>query len=250
MAAQDQSIRWCPFCGNQDAGGQTCPSCSRQRARVIRGAVVEMPAGTLSCPGCDRDELPIHFRGWSRLYSLLWWSREGRYSAYLCQDCGHKQTTLSLFMTALLGWWSVPAIFWYGWRSTYLNWRSVWAPPSDPLTWGAMALEDLLASAHEDAEEAARFNDSPLADLSSTELHLVLSADNPYGTLGIPSSSSEAEIKAAWRERAKESHPDVNPNDPEAESQMRKLNQAYEVLRSPRLRAAYDWLVAEGERVG
>lgn len=208
-----------------------------------------MPPGALPCPGCDRSDVSIYFRGWSRLYAFAWWAKEARYSAYLCRDCLRKQTALSLFMTALLGWWSVPSIFWYGWRSTYYNWRSVWAPPGDPLSWGAMSLADLLGAFSEEAAEAANFANSPISDLTHAERHMVLSVEDPYGVLRVHATATPSEIKAAWRDLAKTTHPDVNPGDPEATARMYALNQAHEILGEPRLRAAYDWLVVNGERV-
>lgn len=217
----------------------------------MRGGIVEMPAGSIACPQCQRRDVPIVFRGWSRLYAFAYWARETRLSAYLCVDCARKQTIINLLVTALLGWWSFPSL-WHGPKATYFNWRAVWAPPSNPLTWGAMGLDELFAHASSGASDGASFGeeaafaDSPLAELTSMERHLVLSTDDPYRVLGVDSTASDAEIKAARRDRAKESHPDVNPGDADAATRMLELNQAYEVLGNPRLRAAYDWLQAEG----
>jgi DnaJ-domain-containing protein 1 len=151
-------------------------------------------------------------------------------------------------MSALLGWWSIPSWFFYGWRSTYFNWRSVWKAPADPVTWGGIPLEDLLSSVDEEAAEAAHFADSPLADLTVAERHVVMSVEDPYGTLQVSANATEAEIKASWRDLAKKRHPDSNPDDADATTRMATLNQAYEVLRDDRLRAAYDWLAANGEK--
>lgn len=200
--------------------------------------------------GCDRTDVRVNFRGWSRLYSFLWWSKEARYSGYLCRDCGQGQTAASLFMSALLGWWSVPAIFFYGWRTTYYNWRSVWRPPADPLAWGAIALEDLLHAVDEEAAEAARFEDSPLAELTIAERQMVMSVEDAYGTLRVTTTATAAELRTAWRDLAKQTHPDVNPGDAEATARMLALNQAYEILRDDRLRRAYDWLAVDGDGAG
>jgi DnaJ-class molecular chaperone len=113
-----------------------------------------------------------------------------------------------------------------------------------------MPLADLLGSMDEEAAEAANVAGSPLAELTVAERHLVLSADDPYGVLGVNAEATATEVKVAWREQAKATHPDVNPDDPLATSRMLALNQAYEVLRDDRLRYAYDWLVTSGERVG
>ena len=50
---------------------------------------------------------------------------------------------------------------------------------------------------------------------------------DPFKTLGIPSSSSEDEIKAAYRKLAKQYHPDLHPGDKQAEDKMKEINEAY-----------------------
>ncbi len=51
--------------------------------------------------------------------------------------------------------------------------------------------------------------------------------NDPFMTLGIPSSSSEDEIKAAYRKLAKQYHPDLHPGDKQAEDKMKEINEAY-----------------------
>ncbi|HEX6104397.1 MAG TPA: molecular chaperone DnaJ [Gemmatimonadales bacterium] len=60
-----------------------------------------------------------------------------------------------------------------------------------------------------------------------------------YALLGVPREASEAEIKKAYRKLAMEYHPDRNPA-PEAEARFKEITEAYEVLRDPQKRAAYD----------
>jgi molecular chaperone DnaJ len=60
-----------------------------------------------------------------------------------------------------------------------------------------------------------------------------------YDLLGVPRDASEAEIKKAYRRLAMEYHPDRNPA-PEAEARFKEITEAYEVLRDPQKRAAYD----------
>lgn len=50
---------------------------------------------------------------------------------------------------------------------------------------------------------------------------------DPFTTLGVSSTSSEDEIKRAYRKLAKEYHPDLHPGDKKAEEKMKELNEAY-----------------------
>ncbi len=52
-------------------------------------------------------------------------------------------------------------------------------------------------------------------------------SNDPFSVLGISSSASEEEIKAAYRKLAKKYHPDLNPGDRQAEEKMRQINEAY-----------------------
>ena len=60
-----------------------------------------------------------------------------------------------------------------------------------------------------------------------------------YALLGISRDASEAEIKKSYRKLAMEYHPDRNPS-PQAEAKFKEITEAYEVLRDPQKRAAYD----------
>jgi curved DNA-binding protein len=63
-----------------------------------------------------------------------------------------------------------------------------------------------------------------------------------YSILGVGKSATEKEIKSAFRKLAREHHPDVNPDDPQAEARFKEVNEAYEVLSDPEKRAKYDRL--------
>ena len=54
-----------------------------------------------------------------------------------------------------------------------------------------------------------------------------------YKILGITKSASEADIKKAYRKLARKYHPDLNPNDKEAEHKFKEINEANEVLSHP-----------------
>jgi molecular chaperone DnaJ len=61
-----------------------------------------------------------------------------------------------------------------------------------------------------------------------------------YETLGLDSSATAEEIKTAFRRLARDTHPDANPGDVEAEERFRQVAEAYEVLSDPQKRARYD----------
>jgi molecular chaperone DnaJ len=61
-----------------------------------------------------------------------------------------------------------------------------------------------------------------------------------YETLSIDRTANDGAIKAAFRKQAMQYHPDRNPGDKDAEHRFKELNEAYEVLKDPDKRAAYD----------
>jgi len=61
-----------------------------------------------------------------------------------------------------------------------------------------------------------------------------------YDVLGITRGASEQDIKSAFRRLAKDCHPDRNASDKSAEQKFKELNEAYEALKDPQKRAAYD----------
>lgn len=71
-----------------------------------------------------------------------------------------------------------------------------------------------------------------------------------YETLGVPRSSAEAEIKKAYRKLAMKYHPDKNPGNKNAENKFREVSEAYEVLRDPQKRKAYDQFGHAGAQAG
>lgn len=70
-----------------------------------------------------------------------------------------------------------------------------------------------------------------------------------YATLGVEPGAGEGEIKTAYRRLARKYHPDVS-KEAGAEDKFKAINEAYEALRDPQKRAAYDQLRAQGYRPG
>ncbi len=61
-----------------------------------------------------------------------------------------------------------------------------------------------------------------------------------YQILGVSRDAAPDEIKKAFRRLARDTHPDANPDDPNAEARFREIAEAYEVLSDPDKRARYD----------
>lgn len=68
----------------------------------------------------------------------------------------------------------------------------------------------------------------------------MMSKRDYYDVLGVAKGASADEIKKGFRKKAKEVHPDSNRDNPEAESQFKEANEAYEVLKDGDKKAAYD----------
>lgn len=62
---------------------------------------------------------------------------------------------------------------------------------------------------------------------------------NPYAVLGLPRTASASQVRAAYRRLAKQFHPDRYPGAGATE-RMQRINEAWEMLSSPRARARYD----------
>ena len=81
-----------------------------------------------------------------------------------------------------------------------------------------------------------------------------MSASTPkrdyYDVLGVARDADDAEIKKAFRRLARELHPDVNTDDPEAEGKFKEAAEAYEVLSDSNRRATYDRYGHDGLRSG
>ena len=72
----------------------------------------------------------------------------------------------------------------------------------------------------------------------------------PYDVLGVSRNASDEAIRTAFRKAAKSCHPDLRPGDPTAEPQLRLVIAAYEILKNPQQRAAYDRYLRDRRREG
>ncbi len=61
-----------------------------------------------------------------------------------------------------------------------------------------------------------------------------------YATLGVDKNASEDDLKKAYRKLAMQYHPDPNKDDPKAEAKFKEVSEAYDTLKDPQKRAAYD----------
>lgn len=67
-----------------------------------------------------------------------------------------------------------------------------------------------------------------------------------YATLGLEPTATAREIRTAYRRLARETHPDARGGDPVMERRFKRIARAWEVLRDPVRRAAYDSRIARG----
>ena len=75
-------------------------------------------------------------------------------------------------------------------------------------------------------------------------------ATDYYELLGVDRGASSDDLKRAYRQLARQYHPDANPNDEEAEAKFKEISEAYAVLSDNDARARYDQFGHDGLRGG
>lgn len=70
---------------------------------------------------------------------------------------------------------------------------------------------------------------------------------NPYEVLGVKADADEAQIKSAYRRLAKSLHPDLRPDEADAETQFQELQSAYRILKDPAARRRFDMGFVDAE---
>ncbi|MGB8623285.1 MAG: J domain-containing protein [Paracoccaceae bacterium] len=65
-------------------------------------------------------------------------------------------------------------------------------------------------------------------------------SEDPYAVLGLTKSATAEEIKKAYKKLVRTSHPDLHPDDPEAEARFKAISAAYDLLKDPETRRRFD----------
>src|SRR5438128_11430722 len=86
--------------------------------------------------------------------------------------------------------------------------------------------------------DGVRFGDDSTAEMTGVDAGMAKRCY--YEVLGVERTAHESELKAAFRKLAMKWHPDRNPADKPCEVRLKELNDAYEILKDPDKRAAYD----------
>ncbi len=74
--------------------------------------------------------------------------------------------------------------------------------------------------------------------------------NDPYDVLGVSRNATDDEIKKAYRKLARKYHPDLNPNNKEAERKFKEINEAYSILSDKEKRSQYDQFGKSGFQEG
>jgi molecular chaperone DnaJ len=75
-------------------------------------------------------------------------------------------------------------------------------------------------------------------------------AADPYEILGVERTASADDIKSSYRKLARKYHPDVNPDNPEAEEKFKEISQAYAILSDEEKRTRFDQFGSDEQQMG
>lgn len=82
--------------------------------------------------------------------------------------------------------------------------------------------------------------DDEFGDYTEYPVPEMMGADDPYEILGVERSAKQEDIRRAYRGLVKKLHPDLNPDDKEAQDLFKKVSSAYNILSNVEKRARYD----------
>lgn len=100
--------------------------------------------------------------------------------------------------------------------------------------------QNMAAKMSPDSASSKAASDAAEKAAKEEEKNRVVKDNEYYEILGVAASATASEIKRAYYIKAKESHPDKNPDDPEAQVKFQRISTAYQVLSDEQLRANYD----------
>ena len=147
-----------------------------------------------------------------------------------------------MLITLIAGWWGIAALLFRNPFAIVVNLWSLVRPPFAADELGAMNVNHIrdAAAPHENLADVYRSMPSWLETLDDDEIDIVIVDTDYYEVLGVDEQASQQRIKACWRQRVKERHPDVAGASQGASADMALLADAYRVLGDERLRHAYD----------
>jgi DnaJ domain len=220
-----------------------CPNCAGSAFGSASGDgfVTRIPHESgMPCQACLSLNGELRFRYFKHVIGMILADRIAGVAGYFCPSCVKGQFARQMSLTLVLGWWGILAAFFRNPLAILTNVWGLFAAPLNAGDYGAIHVNALRASAAQDIADVEEVPD--WLALSQSELEMVLSRTDYYAALRVSSSATSEEIKSAWRASVKRLHPDSADNTVSAGSDehLLEVNNAYQVLRDPRLREAYD----------
>lgn len=248
-----------------EKGDLECPVCGGEEFFRVdaEGAVTQIPAqAPVPCNRCGEKGRELKLRG----YWILIGSDRLVHNAsgetigtikkpqavcepgYYCWKCRWLKTLLSQLKVFFHPGWLSPGTWVLKIFTLLRNIPAAVAPPYRARALGAMPIEYLqrqLDRADAEVAEDAEYRRQEIVvppswwmEIPQGVQRLILSGRNFYEELDVTPDASNREIEKAWRERSRESHPDVGGMDED----MKAINQAHDLLGNYHYRMAYDRL--------